>query len=278
MLKLLLWPLRKRRIDSEAGAASSSVSAPERDYEESLPVRKIGVGTAQAIFCSPNPATAWRVQTLFTKEPDTIEWIGSFAPEDVLVDIGANVGMYTIWAAKTRGVRVFAFEPEAQNYALLNRNIVINKLGDKVIAYCAALSDESRFSLLHLSTLSSGGSSHTFGEDLDHNLHRRKSVFAQGCISTTLDALVTEGIIPTPTHIKVDVDGLEHKVFAGCRATLRNPLVKSVLVEINSALEEHRKIVIDLARLGFAYSEAQVAAARRNEGPFTGVGNYVFRR
>ena len=38
-------------------------------------------------------------------------------------DVGANVGMYTVFAAPTRGARVFAFEPEAQNYAMLNRNI-----------------------------------------------------------------------------------------------------------------------------------------------------------
>jgi FkbM family methyltransferase len=45
-----------------------------------------------------------------------------------MIYVGANVGMYTIWAAATRNARVYAFEPEAQNYATLNRNIALNNL------------------------------------------------------------------------------------------------------------------------------------------------------
>ncbi len=70
-------------------------------------------------------------------------WIAGFEAGEVLVDIGANVGMYTIWAAKTRGVTVYAFEPESQNYALLNKNIFYNQLGDRVHAYGVALSDHN---------------------------------------------------------------------------------------------------------------------------------------
>jgi hypothetical protein len=92
----------------------------------------------RVVYLTPNTRALWRVETLFSKEPDTIEWIASFAPDEVLADIGANVGMYTIWAAKTRGTRVFAFEPEAQNYALLNCNIHANGLDQAVRAYCSA--------------------------------------------------------------------------------------------------------------------------------------------
>lgn len=279
MLKVLLWPLRNWQAKRKTGPdipVPGSVSAEE--YERSMPMLKVSAGGAEVIYCTPNSATKWRVQTLFTKEPDTIEWIAGFMPEDVLLDIGANVGMYTIWAAKTRGVRVYAFEPEAQNFALLNRNIACNALGDKVFAYCAALSDENRFSLLYLSALSVGGSCHTFGEDLDPDLRERKSVFAQGCVSTTLDDLVARAVVPVPHHIKIDVDGLEHKVLAGCRGTLQDSRVKSILVEINTNLAEHRRIVDELLGLGFSYSADQVEAARRKEGAFKGVGNYVFQR
>lgn len=279
MLKVLLWPLRNWQARRKAGADIPAVgSVPAEDYERSMPMLKVSAGGVEVMYCTPNPVTRWRVQTLFTKEPDTIEWINGFMPEDVFIDIGANVGMYTIWAAKTRGVRVYAFEPEAQNFALLNRNIACNALGDKVFAYCAAVSDENRFSLLHLSALWVGGSSHFFGEDRDHNLRERKSVFAQGCVSASLDELVAGGVIPDPTHIKIDVDGLEHKVLAGCRSTLRAPTVKSILVEINTNLAEHRQIVGELTGLGFSYSADQVEAARRKEGAFKGVGNYVFKR
>ena len=65
--------------------------------------------------------------------------------------------------------------------------------------------------------------------------------------------------------IKIDVDGLEHKVLAGCHATLRDPRLKTVLIEINSNLEEHRRLAEELTALGFAFSDEQVLAARRTD-------------
>lgn len=230
------------------------------------------------IFLTPNTRALWRVETLFTKEPDTIEWIASFAPDDVLVDIGANVGMYTIWAAKTRGARVFAFEPEAQNYALLNRNVLANGLNDLVRAYCIALSDARGFDALYLSDLGVGGSCHSYGAALDFNNQPRTAPFAQGSVAVTLDEMVECGAVPVPQHVKIDVDGLEHKVIAGARQTLANAAVRSVLIEINTNLDEHWELVDIMLGLGFDYSQEQVARAQRSEGTFKGVGNYVFYR
>jgi hypothetical protein len=129
-----------------------------------------------------------------------------------------------------------------------------------------------------LSEFQTGGSCHSFGEKIDHRLERRDTALSQGCVSATLDTLVAEGVVPMPNHIKLDVDGLEHKVLAGCRTILRDPRVQSVLVEINTNLQLHRQIIADMDALGFKYSNEQVAAAQRTEGPFKGVGNYVFIR
>ena len=52
------------------------------------------------------------------------------------IDIGANVGMYSIWAAVTRDISVISIEPESQNYAVLNKTILLNNLKDKVTALC----------------------------------------------------------------------------------------------------------------------------------------------
>ena len=243
-----------------------------------VPHQTLSDGKTEVVYATPNVFTKWRVDSLFTKEPDTIDWISGFQSGEVFVDIGANVGMYTIWAAKTRGVRTFAFEPESQNYALLYRNIVMNGLCETVVAYCLALSDTASYSLLHLSQFQLGGSCHSFGEKIDHRLEHRDTKLSQGCVSTTLDTLVAAGVLPVPDHIKIDVDGLEHKVLAGCRAVLADRRLKSVLVEINTNLAQHRKIITDMKALGFGFSDQQVALAQRTEGAFKGVGNYVFRR
>jgi FkbM family methyltransferase len=241
-------------------------------------VREVEHRGVQLAFATPNAHTAWRVDTLFTKEPDTIEWLDSFGPTDVMLDVGANVGMYTVFAAKVRGVTVHAFEPESQNYAVLNQNVMLNRLDKAVAAYCVALSDRVGFDRLYLSEFVAGSSCHSWGAPLDFNNRPRGAPFAQGCFSTTIDAAVAGGAVPVPTHIKIDVDGLEHAVLAGASATLRDPALRSVLVELNTNLDEHWGVVDLMLGHGFDYSQEQVERSQRREGAFKGVGNYVFRR
>ena len=248
------------------------------EYEQLLPVASVKFGTETVRYVVPSRMTLWRVETLLTKEPETVEWMSSFAADEILVDVGANMGLYTIWAAITRRARVFAFEPEAQNFALLNRNIQLNGLGERVVAWCAALSDESRFDRLHLNSTTIGDSCHAFGEKVDHRLRPRNFRGVQGCFSTTLDQLVESGAMPAPNHIKIDVDGFEHKVIRGAQRVLARPELRSVLVEINTHLTQHLSVVERLQQLGFQYSSEQVERCRVKEGAFAGVANYVFRR
>ena len=63
-----------------------------------------------------------RALTFETKEPETLNWIRGFDAEDNLLDIGANIGIYSLYAAY-KGGNVTAIEPDALNYALLNLNI-----------------------------------------------------------------------------------------------------------------------------------------------------------
>ena len=247
-----------------------------KEYEKLDPFIAVESPQGPVQFSTPNTATAWRVDTLFTKEPDTIEWIAGFEQGAVFVDIGANVGMYTIWAAKTRGVRVFAFEPESQNFALLNRNILRNGLADTVTAYCVSLSDRAGFGTLELSQFFAGGSVHQFSSADESGAKR--AAYYQGSYSSTLDTLVAEGLVPVPDHVKIDVDGIEPNIVRGARMTFANAHVKSVLIEVDTRIEDHWNMVDQMLELGFDYSHEQVERAQRKEGPFKGVGNYVFRR
>ena len=75
----------------------------------------------------------WRAGHYDDKEPDTLDWIDThFKPGDTVFDIGANIGQYSLYAAKrlNHDIAILAFEPEALNFAKLNRNIVLNGLID----------------------------------------------------------------------------------------------------------------------------------------------------
>jgi len=249
-----------------------------QEYERLNPRCTVDALGATLIYCTPTLQTKSRVDSLMWKEPCTIEWIARFTADDVLIDIGANVGMYTILAAGARGCRVVAFEPESQNYALLNRNIVANRLSDRVAAYCLGLSDVSGLSTLYLSDTAAGTSNHSVGEDVDHLLRPKQGAFAQGCIAARLDDLIAQGTVPVPSHIKIDVDGFEHRVARGAWATLQRPEVRSLLIEINSHVDDHMALVRDLSGLGFRYDSHQVERVTRRDGPFEGCAEYVFTR
>lgn len=81
-----------------------------------------------------------------------------------------------------------------------------------------------------------------------------------------------------PAHIKIDVDGFEPKIIAGARRVLTDRKVRSLLIETNQNLADHRQMVVELESLGFRFDPAQVAAAERTSGTFKGVAEYVFRR
>ena len=248
------------------------------DYERLVPHAEVEHEGVKMVFSTPSVLAAWRVKSIYEKEPWTLEWIAGFAPDEVLVDCGANVGMYTIWAAATRNVRVYAFEPEAQNYATLNRNVRLNALSERVTAYCVGLSDHSGMSTLYLADLRVGGSCHALGEPLDFEHRPLNAVFRQGSIAATLDELVAAGTVPVPQYVKIDVDGFEPKVIAGARRTLAHAAVKSLLIEINQNLDDHLAMVDELEALGFRHDVVQVARAERKDGAFEGIAEYVFRR
>lgn len=228
------------------------------------------------LFNLPNTHCQWRVSTIYTKEPDTVAWIRSLPAGEIFWDVGANIGLYTLLAAK-QGLSVFAFEPEAQNFALLIRNLAMNSFAkDTVVAFPLCISDGQFVDTLRLSSLMPGGSCHSFASDLNYKMEKKDWAYKQGSMGMSLDALVFEIGMPQPDHIKVDVDGFEDKCVAGATRTLEK--VKSILLELDSSNSKHMEVVSWLEGLGFVTDTSQINAARRKEGPFTGIGNIIFKR
>lgn len=225
------------------------------------------------VFATPNETLQWRAKTLFTKEPCTIEWIQTFQAGEVLWDVGANMGGYAVWAGKSRGVEVYAFEPEADTYAILCQNFRANQIQGR--AYCLAMTDTLALSTLYLSQATAGGSCHSFGQAVGPDLQARDSL-AQGAIGVTLDQVST--LLPLPHHVKIDVDGLEHLVLRGGKQLLASPHLKSLLIEVNTTLPEHQAMLTLLNEQGFHFDQAQVDAAMRQDGPFKGCAEYVFTK
>lgn len=259
------------------GPSLHVVVGPKKNSSKSTPaelsVTPVKNGDVSCKFYTPNEATAWRARTILTKEPVTTAWVNSMERGDILFDVGANVGGYSVLAG-TRGVKVFAFEPEAENFALLVRNMLLNGL--KPTAYCLALSDRRSLGMLNMSQQGAGSSCHTFSPNSPTSLDFSDGP-KQGCIGAALDELVETGQLPSPCHIKIDVDGLEPLVVKGAEKVLCNG-VRSLLVEVNTNSPEHMEMVERLKGYGFTYDQAQVDGSIRKEGNFKGVAEYLFRK
>jgi len=220
----------------------------------------------------------WRARTLLTKEPETIEWIDSFQDGDVYWDVGANVGIYALYAGISRKVKVLAFEPSAANYLLLNRNIDANRLSDMVQAYCLAFSDANGLNALNMQTTAFGGALSSFGVAVDNNGDTFQPVYRQGMIGFTIDEFITRFSPDFPNHLKVDVDGIEDLIVKGAAKTLADPRLKSVSIELDAARPGYTDPVIEAIQAGGFKLVAKLHSPMFDQGAYKNIYNYQFRR
>lgn len=187
-------------------------------------------------FASPNWLNQYRISTFSSKEPETLEWIESIPGGSVVWDVGANIGLYSIYAAKAQSCRVYAFEPSVFNLELLARNIYLNDLQNKITIVPIALTDKRGPSLFKMSTTTWGGALSTFGQDFDQNGETLKVQFEYTTYGVSMaEAAALLGIM-SPQHLKIDVDGIEHFILRGGKEILAK--VDSVLIEINDDFRE----------------------------------------
>jgi FkbM family methyltransferase len=128
---------------------------------------------------------------------------------DVIIDIGANTGLFTCIAGKL-GKKVLAIEPHPSNLQYLYRNIQINNLTD-IEVYPLALSDN-----INISTLYGGGQ----GASLLRGWSGIKSNYETLIPINTLDNLISERFINKKLFIKIDVEGNEYHLLQGATALL----------------------------------------------------------
>lgn len=186
-------------------------------------------------------ASSIRARKFFRSEPDTIQFIDSFKSNSNFIDCGANIGLYSLYAA-TKGHNVISFEPESANFYLLNSNILLNKFSDKIKAYPISLSNKNTIDYLYMSKYELGESGHTFGRNQDYNLNKFEPEFIQGSIAITLDKFCIQKKFDID-YMKIDVDGNELRVIEGMLEIIKSKNIKKILVELNLNLREHQKVI-----------------------------------
>ena len=206
------------------------------------------------IFYVPNRLSHYRVNTFHTKEPETLEWIDKFKKKTTFWDIGANIGLYSCYAAKKNLCKVYAFEPSIFNLEWLGRNIFLNNLVEKIVVIPIPLTEIISQNTLNFSSTEWSGALTTFGQSYGHDGKDLKKVFEFSTVSMSMNDLKNLLKISQPDYIKIDVDGIEHLILKGGEKVLLN--TKELLIEVNERFEQQKnKCVKYLKELGFTLKE-----------------------
>jgi len=155
--------------------------------------------------------------------------------DDLFLDVGANVGSFTLLASGVCKARTIAFEPDPETMAFLQRNIDINDLHGYVVLEQAAVGAEE------------GEVAFTIGLDTMNHVADGTHARTRRVPMRTLDNIAA---LTPPIMIKVDVEGYEADVFRGAQAVLNKPALKVVITE-----GQQPAVVAPLVNAGFSQYE-----------------------
>lgn len=201
LLRLLAWQLGSRLVPGD-------VAVPFVDATRLL-VHPGQTGATGNVYCGLH------------EYEDMALTLHLLRPDDLFLDIGANVGSYTVLAGGAVGARCISFEPSPAAFARLRDHVLLNDLAGRVTAHQAALGSENGFTQFTtgLDTVNHVLASGESGDAVPVRMHR-------------LDDIVAGA---SPTLVKIDVEGFEAQVLEGAAKTLAAPSLLAVLVELNGS-------------------------------------------
>jgi len=174
-------------------------------------------------------------KTVFSYLPELREVSQSVSSLSQVVDVGANLGDFTL-ALASQSTAVLAIEPDRENFSILCQNIYANRFRNVTPKNIAAHDREEEVTLQGV-----GSTTRITTAGLGEH--------AEGA---PLDAVLEQVGITSADLMKLDVQGHEMKVLLGLRRSLKNKLVKLLVVEVHPYRTFSAKDIVSLMQ-GFGY-------------------------
>ena len=197
----------------------------------------------------------WRVNDFYEEEPMMISWLQEMKNNDIFLDIGANVGMYTVPAAIVSKL-TYAIELDPINLSILKHNLLLNSLLEKVVVIPLALGNGFSIEDIHYRDFSVGDALQSVGRQSPFNTVVGKSAHISKQLVAPLDELFKIYELAQPTKIKIDVDGNELTVVKGAINVIKN--AEEVYFE-DSGLKDCIEVMEIFENLGFTISKIEIA-------------------
>lgn len=211
---------------------------------------------------------SYRAQSATNKEIATIEWIDNFEDDSVFWDIGANIGVFSLYAAKTKKrFNILSFEPSASNFSVLVKNIELNEADDTITPMLIALSSKTQLDYLHMQTNVPGNTGAQFGKKVS------EKGFKQGIIGYSADDFIAQFKTSIPNYIKIDVDGLEKEILLGAEKLLMHTDLRSIAIELTAGSSEQVEADRILTSYNFKLGKSQDTVQGKSS-----VQNYFYYR
>ncbi len=273
LLDFLLFFLLKRNLISKL-----------KEYFAEDSFKKILINKKEVTFFSPNSLVDWRIDTFFSKEPETLDWIRKFDKKKDIIfwDIGANIGLYTIYAGLTHSnCKIVSFEPSSNNLRSLALNISMNKLENRVKIFTNPLSDENdKFLMMREDEFTEGSALNCFNEQYNHEGKYKEFNINYQLLGKNIDNIIKSKILEIPDYIKIDVDGIEHLILEGAGLFLKDKKIKSISVEVNENFRDQYERVLKILKINdFKFiQKKQNNELRLSNSTFSKTFNYIFEK
>lgn len=191
--------------------------------------------------------------------------------DDLFVDVGANVGMYTVLAAGV-GARCISIEPIKSTFDHLMLNVHLNDISHLVDARNIGIGSRK------------GKLKFTEGLDTVNHVAAASDAAGTGITEVEVDTLDNLVASSDPVLVKIDVEGFESEVIAGAAGVLANKSLLAVIMELNGSGQRYNydedEVYKRMVGYGFApYSyDPYKRALEELNGKNQGSGNTLFVR
>ena len=183
-------------------------------------------------------------------ETENLDFIDQIKAGEVLFDLGACEGRFSIYAA-LKGIKCHSFEPEKNNYSAFLENLQVNTLGQEIVkTYKLAIGEENKKGKLNIGQPWAGGHQKVVQqvetrEDLKFDFKDVEEIEV-----VSLDQFIEDNNIEHPDYLKVDIDGSEVSFLQGAQKTLRNKKLKKVIFELETNDKNFDLIILNLKKNG----------------------------
>ena len=189
-----------------------------------------------------------------------INWIKKFSPNDIFLDIGANVGSYSI-AALSKGSTVYSIEMDLNNSAVLFENVFLNKFYERSVILPFGVGSKDKLEKIFYRDFTVGDCLQSIGREAQIPTLKRNP-FETNQPIFSLDNLFKNFSLKQPNKIKIDVDGNERFVFDGGK----NVIMNADEIYYEDIGSEEDKIVIDTILKNNFYIVSEIPATNKLEG------------